>query len=61
MSCMSIAFHNCIELQYFKSVFFSLFKTIQDELLPDMLTTLLRTYCVAGITDMSTATYIIRV
>ena len=61
MSCRNIAGHNRIKLQDTKTMLFSPGQTVGYQLFSNVKSPALRCYCIAGITDMSASSYIIRV
>ena len=60
MSCMNIARHNCVKLQYTETMHFSLGYAIFYQLFSNMKSAVTVGYGVAGVADVSAAAYIVR-
>ena len=58
---MGVICNHCIELHNTKAFFLCLCKAVKNQFLANVFTTEISSYCIAGITDMSASSYIVRV
>ena len=57
---MGVICNHCIELHNTKAFFLCLCKAVKNQFLANVFTTEISSYCIAGITDMSASSYIVR-